>query len=62
MVKHKKIGLPKRIYVKRDVDENDHKASWLVADEHIDAIEDGAVVGIYELIAMQTKHVSHNLS
>jgi len=44
-----KHALPKIIYIVREYDKNDKNASWLLASDNIDNVDDGSVVGIYGL-------------
>ena len=63
MPKRKPAGpsLPKVIYAKMETDANDSNEHYLNADESIDSMDDGDVVGIYQLVEIKTKHVSHDL-
>lgn len=56
-----KTTLPKRIYVKRETDENDKDSSWLSANETPDSMENGDLVGVYELVETKKKRVTHTL-
>lgn len=56
-----KKQLPKRIYVKRETDQNDKDSSWLSADETTDSIEHGETVGIYELVETKKMRVTKDL-
>ena len=56
-----KQNLPKAIYVKREMDENDPDGSYLTASESIDSMDDGDTVGVYELVETKTKRVTHDL-
>ncbi len=57
----KKSSLPKRIYVKREVDENDKDSTWLTANETIRSMDDGDRVGVYELKEMRTMRIDQRL-
>lgn len=57
----KKPSLPKAIYVKRETDANDPNEHYLTVDESIASMDDGDIVGIYELVETKTKRVTHNL-
>jgi hypothetical protein len=54
-------GLPKRIYVKRETDQNDKESTWLEANETTDSMEHGDTVGIYELKETRTLSVTRAL-
>ena len=49
--------LPKRIYVKREVDPNDKNSAYLLADKTPDEMEHGDTVGIYDLVSTKTMNV-----
>jgi hypothetical protein len=54
--------LPKRLYVKLEVDRSDPTThAHLVADDTLESMNDGDVVGIYELHETRTMHVSREL-
>lgn len=57
-----KKALPKRIYVKREVDQNDKTSAWLQADETTDSMDHGDTVGIYELKETLTVRVTRELN
>jgi hypothetical protein len=56
-----KKALPKRIYVKRETDQNDKSSTWLQADETMDSMEQGDTVGIYELKDTKTMRITKAL-
>jgi hypothetical protein len=47
--------------VKRETDRNDPDASYLLADETTEAMEDGDAVAIYDFREVKTKRVTHTL-
>jgi len=56
-----KKALPKRIYVKRETDQNDKASTWLQAEETMDSMEHGDAVGIYELKEMRVMEITRSL-
>jgi len=57
MAKNKKL-LPGTIYIFL---ENDGDGSYPIASAELDAIDDGVLVGIYELRESKVKRVKHTL-
>lgn len=57
----KRPKLPIRVYVKREMDQNHPSESYLLLDETLDSMEDGEVVGIYELVETKTMQVTRLL-
>ena len=58
-MKHKRTKLPKTLYV--TVENERTEDEYIAADRTPDSKEDGDVVGIYELKAIQTMRVTRRL-
>lgn len=54
----KKNKLPTVVFVVREKDGAD---SFLVVDDSVEHIEDGANVGVYQLTGVMTKRITHSL-